>query len=242
MLHFQIGCREEVDSRLLVVGSQTASLTPGPSFAYNLGCRCPNDQCEAIFDIYVSRPFQWHQEHSNARCFGPCCRALNIRESRRTPNPNFASVGLHPHTWPKWGCDIQHGLLPSWKHHPLSYKISTPLWQNLKQCLGTVTRLRLQPTSCVSSSKGHVQPSSTPQNSGSLLATSTGEKLPWLISFTMGFVTMFKIFCWHLETLLPSMKPSPRQFSATIISSNIARKRKSPPTPSFGTVALLRSP
>jgi hypothetical protein len=52
--------QEEVDSWLLVVGSQTASLTPGPSFAHNLGYRCPNGQCEAIFDIYVSRPFQWH--------------------------------------------------------------------------------------------------------------------------------------------------------------------------------------
>jgi len=50
--------REEVDSRLLVVGSQTASLTLGPSFAHNLGCRYPNCQCEAIFDIYISRPFQ----------------------------------------------------------------------------------------------------------------------------------------------------------------------------------------
>jgi hypothetical protein len=58
VLHSQIGCREEVDSQLLVVGSQTASLTPSPSFAHNLGCRCPNDQCEAIFDIYVSIPFQ----------------------------------------------------------------------------------------------------------------------------------------------------------------------------------------
>jgi hypothetical protein len=50
--------REEVDSRLLVVGGQTANLTPSPSFAHNLGYRCPNGQCEAIFDIYVSRPFQ----------------------------------------------------------------------------------------------------------------------------------------------------------------------------------------
>ncbi len=58
--HSQFGGREEVDSRLLVVGSQTANLTPGPSFAHNLGYRCPNDQCEAIFDIYASRPFQWH--------------------------------------------------------------------------------------------------------------------------------------------------------------------------------------
>jgi len=22
--------------------------------------------------------------------------------------PNFGSVGLHPHIWPKWGCDIKH--------------------------------------------------------------------------------------------------------------------------------------
>jgi len=97
MLHFSRRRREEVDYRLLVVGSQTASLTPGPSFAHNLGCRCPNGQCEVIFDIYVSRPFQWHQEHLNARCFGPCCRALNIRESRRTPNPQlFQVLGFTP--------------------------------------------------------------------------------------------------------------------------------------------------
>jgi hypothetical protein len=88
----QFGGQEEVDSWLLVVGSQTASLTPGPSFAHNLGYRCSNDQCEAIFYIYSSRPFQWHQEHLNARCFGPCCRALNIRESRRIPNPHFFQV------------------------------------------------------------------------------------------------------------------------------------------------------
>jgi hypothetical protein len=92
MSHSQIGHREEVDSWLLVVGSQTANLTLGPSFAHNLGCRCPNDQCEAILDIYVSRPFQWHQEHPKARCFAPCCWALNIRESRRTPNPHFFQV------------------------------------------------------------------------------------------------------------------------------------------------------
>jgi hypothetical protein len=40
--------REEVDSRLLVVGSQTASLTSGPSFAHNLGYRCPNGQFNSI--------------------------------------------------------------------------------------------------------------------------------------------------------------------------------------------------
>ncbi len=106
LLHFRIGCREEVDSRILVVGSQIASLTPGPSFAHNLGWICLSDQCEAIFDIYASRPFQWHQEHLNVRCFGPCCRTLNIREFRRTQSPQLWACEFHPHTWPKWGCDI----------------------------------------------------------------------------------------------------------------------------------------
>ncbi len=58
MLHSRCRCREKVDSRLLMVGSQTASLTPGPSFAHNLGCICPNGQCEASLDIYTSRLFQ----------------------------------------------------------------------------------------------------------------------------------------------------------------------------------------
>jgi hypothetical protein len=107
MSHSRIRCREEVDSRLLVVGSQTGNLTPGPSFAHNLGYICPNDQCEAILDIYTSRPFQWHQEHPNARCFGLFYWTLNIQESQRTPSPQLWECEFHPHTWPKWGCDTQ---------------------------------------------------------------------------------------------------------------------------------------
>ncbi len=57
MSHFFRRRRKEVDSRLLVVGSQTGNLTPNSSFAHNLGCRCPNDPCEAILGIYTSRPF-----------------------------------------------------------------------------------------------------------------------------------------------------------------------------------------
>jgi hypothetical protein len=69
VLHSQIGCWEEVDSRLLVVGSQTASLTPGPSFAHNLCFRCPNEQCEPILDIYVSRAFQRYEERNKPLSF-----------------------------------------------------------------------------------------------------------------------------------------------------------------------------
>jgi hypothetical protein len=95
---------ERVDSRLLMVGSQTASLTPDPSFAHNLGCRCPNDQCEAISDIYTSRPFQWHQEHPKVRCFTPCYRTLKnsgVPEDSKSPtlgvwvsSSHLAKVGL----------------------------------------------------------------------------------------------------------------------------------------------------
>jgi hypothetical protein len=90
--------REEVDSRLLVVGSQTANLTPSPSFAHNLGCRCPNGSCEAILNIYNSRPFQRCKENLKARCFSLCCRALKLRESRRTPSSHFWECESHPHT------------------------------------------------------------------------------------------------------------------------------------------------
>jgi hypothetical protein len=87
-----------VDSQLLVVGSQIANLTPGPSFAHNLGCKCLEGSCEVILDIYTSRPFQRYKEHINARCFDPCNRALNFWESRRTPNSHFWECESHPHT------------------------------------------------------------------------------------------------------------------------------------------------
>jgi len=69
--HFTYTHRNQVNSWLLVVRSQTANLTPSPSFNHNLCCRCPNGSCEAILDIYTSRPFQQYQERLNARCFDP---------------------------------------------------------------------------------------------------------------------------------------------------------------------------
>jgi hypothetical protein len=113
-----------------MVGSQTASLTPGPSFAHNLGFRCPNDQCEGILDIYTSRPFQWHQEHPNARCFGLCCWTLNVRESRRTPNLQLWEWEFHPPTSPKVGLRHQK----SWSNllRPI---LITKLWVTIQQWL-----------------------------------------------------------------------------------------------------------
>jgi hypothetical protein len=81
VLHSVYTHRRRVDSRLLMVRSQTANLTLGPSFAHNLCCRCPNGSWEAIFDIYASRPFQRYKEHLKARCFDPCNWVLNFWES-----------------------------------------------------------------------------------------------------------------------------------------------------------------
>ncbi len=51
VLHSTCTYQDRVDSWLLVVGSQIASLTPGLSFNHKLCCWCPNGSCEAISDI-----------------------------------------------------------------------------------------------------------------------------------------------------------------------------------------------
>jgi hypothetical protein len=87
-------CREEVDSRLLVVGSQTDNLTLSPSFAHNLGCRCSNGQCKAILGIYTSRAFHWYKERNKARRFDPSNCLLSFWESRKTPSLPLLGVGV----------------------------------------------------------------------------------------------------------------------------------------------------
>jgi len=93
--------RGRVDSRLLVVGSQTTSLTPDPSFDHNLCCRCPNGSCEAIFDIYTSRIFQRYKEHLKARCFD----LWNCESLGGLHVPTFGSASLIFTLASKWGCD-----------------------------------------------------------------------------------------------------------------------------------------
>jgi hypothetical protein len=103
VLHSTCTHRDWVDSRLLVVGSQTAKLTPEPSFDHNLCLGCPNDSCEAILDIYTSRPFQGYKERFNTRCFDPFNRTLSFWESRRTPKSHFRECEWRPHTSLKVG-------------------------------------------------------------------------------------------------------------------------------------------
>jgi hypothetical protein len=115
--HFTCTNRDRVDSWLLVVGNQTISLTPGPSFDYNLCCKCPNGSYKVILDIYTSRPFQRYKEHLNAKCFDPYNHALNFWESWRTPKSHFRECEWRPHTSFKVGLWQQSGdhTLFKWK-------------------------------------------------------------------------------------------------------------------------------
>jgi len=109
VLHSTCTYQYRVISRLFVVGSQSASLTLGPSFDHNLCWRCLNGSCKAIFDIYISRPFQRYKEHLKARCFDLCNWTLKLRESWRTPSSHFWECESHSHTCLKVG--LRHILL-----------------------------------------------------------------------------------------------------------------------------------
>jgi hypothetical protein len=111
MLHVTWTQGNLVDSRLLVIGSQIANLTPDSSFGHILCFRCPNESCEPILDIYVSIAFQWYKKLFNAMGFDPWNCALKIQKSTRTPTPK---VGVPLGVWgsiPSLSCPPR---LPSW--------------------------------------------------------------------------------------------------------------------------------
>ncbi len=103
VLHYTCTYRDWVNSWLLMVGSETNSLTLNPSFDHNLCCKCPNDSRDAILDNYTLRPFQRFKEHFNARCFDPCNQALSFKSPGGLQVPTFGSVSFILAS--KWGCD-----------------------------------------------------------------------------------------------------------------------------------------
>jgi hypothetical protein len=96
ILHVVWSQINRVNSRLFLVGSQPASLTPGLSFGHNLCFRCPNEQWETILDIYVQRDFQWYKERHKSLSFDPSNHSLKFWESTRTP---FPKVGVALGVW-----------------------------------------------------------------------------------------------------------------------------------------------
>jgi hypothetical protein len=96
--------QNRVNSRLLVVESQTANLTPDFSFGHNLCFKCPNGSCKPILDIYVLIDFQWYKELFNKMGFVPYNCSLKImgvhRDSNFQHGSSRGSVSVHSHTLP----------------------------------------------------------------------------------------------------------------------------------------------
>jgi hypothetical protein len=104
MWHVVCSQVNRVDSWLFLVGSQTGSLTPGPSFGHNLCFRCSNEQCEPILDIYVPKDFQWYKERHKPLSFDPSNCSLKFQESSKTLSPKVGvALGV-------WGFTPSHFL------------------------------------------------------------------------------------------------------------------------------------
>jgi hypothetical protein len=116
----------QVDSRLLMVGSQIANSTPGLSFTHNLCFRCSNEPCEPILDIYTSIAFQWYKELLEAKSFDPCNCALKIQESFRDSNSQHGSSlgGVRVHSFTLFALPGACGVLPGL---PLGPQLYNPL-------------------------------------------------------------------------------------------------------------------
>jgi len=97
------------NSRLLMVGNQIGTLTPGLLGAHNLCFKYSNGTCELILDIYVSRSFQWYKEFFNLMSFNPCNCFMKMQESIGIPTPKVVAT---------WECvgSFPHILLHSWGH------------------------------------------------------------------------------------------------------------------------------
>jgi hypothetical protein len=96
MWHATFTQGNRVNSWLLMVGSQTANLTPSLSFGHNLCFKCPNESCKPILDIYISMDFQWYKKLFNVIGFDPWNRPLKIWKLIGTPTPE---MGVHLGVW-----------------------------------------------------------------------------------------------------------------------------------------------
>jgi hypothetical protein len=124
----------QVDSRLLLVGSQNANLTPGLPFDQYLCFKCPNGACKPISDIYVPRAFQWYKASLNPISFDPCNHSIKIWESNGTLTPKVrVPLGV-------WGFILSHSFaLPgAW-----NVILGLPFWLALLQALALVMSPRL---------------------------------------------------------------------------------------------------
>jgi len=126
-----------VNSQPFLVGSQTASLIPGPSFGHNLCFKCLNEQCEPILDIYVTRAFQWYKKRHKLLSFDPWNRSLKLWESTETPSPKVGIAlgvwGFTPSHFGSMWCDSRTSSCPAtlqplcFDHEPKAKVVTFPM-------------------------------------------------------------------------------------------------------------------
>jgi len=202
MWHVPCSQVNRVDSRLLVVGSQIGSLTPGPSFGHNLCFRCPNEQCEPILDIYVPRTFQWYKEHHKPLSFNPWNFSLKFWESTETPSPK---VGVALGVW---------GFTPSYSL-TLSYILES-MWGDSRASSWPAT---LQPLCLGHKPKAKVVTSYPPMKEGTLQSCDNHKEanlfklivvcwkatLPRVVLFYTWVYFLKQCFSWSLTNHLAKL-------------------------------------
>jgi len=119
-----------IDFQLLMVESQIANLTPGPSFGHNL---CFDVQM-GNFRYLHSKNFHWYKKHFKPLSFDPYNRLLKIRESTKTPTPK---VELH------WGVKV-HSFTPSHTPRNMLRDSRLPSWLATLQTFALVASPRLK--------------------------------------------------------------------------------------------------
>ncbi len=82
-----------------MVRSQIGNLTFDLSFGHNLCFKYPNESCEPILDIYVSRAFQRYKELFNLmNCWLLQSPSKNLGFQHPKWEPTWECVGSFPHT------------------------------------------------------------------------------------------------------------------------------------------------
>jgi hypothetical protein len=66
-----------------MIRNQIVNLTPSLSFVHNLNFKHSNEQCELIFNIYISRSFQWFKECPIWTLFTICIFIPKIENTMR---------------------------------------------------------------------------------------------------------------------------------------------------------------
>jgi len=135
MLHTIYTQGNQVNSRLLMVGSQTANLTFDPCFSHNLCFKCPNSSCELILNNYILISFQWYKDFFNTLGFNPFDPSSNIWESTEILTPKVrVPLGV-------WRSNLSHSLTLL---RTCSMTLGLPSWLVTSQPLALVTSPRLQ--------------------------------------------------------------------------------------------------